>query len=152
MEEGKVSNTFGLILKGYTRTFYYDHQHRDTTKAFIWESEIMISPRSFFGRKPVGCSVVAMEQVEMLYLHYDDLTPFLEKNPRFAVVIKDMVRDFTPDVSKHTKLLQMTSAQDRYEHFIAARPDVVNRVPQKHIASYLGMTTETLSRIRSRIK
>lgn len=152
MEEGKVSNMFGLIIKGYARTYYYDHENRDSTKAFIWESEIIISPRSFFGRKPAGCSVVAMEQVELLYIRHEDLVPFLEENPRFASVIKDMARDFTPDVSRHTKLLQMTSARERYEHFIAKRPDVVNRVPMKHIASYLGMTTETLSRIRSKMK
>jgi CRP/FNR family transcriptional regulator, anaerobic regulatory protein len=152
MEEGKVSDMLGLILKGYARTYYYDHQNLDSTKAFIWESDIIISPSSFFGRKPAGCSVVAMEQVELLYAHYDDLMPFLEKNPRFEGVVKDLVRDLIPDVSNHTKLLQMTSARDRYEHFIATRPDVIKRVPQKHIASYLGMTTETLSRIRGRMK
>jgi CRP-like cAMP-binding protein len=152
MEEGKVSDMFSIILKGYARTYYYDHQGRDSTKAFIWERQIVISPRSFFGRKPAGCNVVAMEKVELLYARYDDLMLFLDENPRFEGIIKDLVRDLVPDVSNHTKLLQMTSAQERYQHFITNRPDVIKRVPQKHIASYLGMTTETLSRVRARMK
>lgn len=93
-----------------------------------------------------------MENMEVLYANYGDLMALAQKHPRFEALVKDLVSDNIPDIRGHTRLLQMVSAQDRYEHLIASRPDIVRRVPLKHIASYLGMSTETLSRVRSKVK
>jgi CRP/FNR family transcriptional regulator, anaerobic regulatory protein len=152
LEEAKVSDTVGLILKGYARTYYFDYCGRESTSHFDWEFDLLVSPSSFFGRRPAECNIIAMEEMHVLYIHYDDLMNLLEQHPRLEGIVKDLLRDNIPDVSQHTKLLQMVSAQDRYEQFIHSRPDIVMRVPQKHIASYLGMTTETLSRVRARMK
>lgn len=152
VQEGEVCDRIGLILKGYARTYYLDHQQRDMTYQFIWEFNILVSLRSFIGRRPAVCSIVAMENMEVLYANYGDLMALAQKHPRFEALVKDLVGDNIPDIRGHTRLLQMVSAQDRYEHLIASRPDIVRRVPLKHIASYLGMSTETLSRVRSKVK
>lgn len=152
VKEGEVCDRIGLILKGYARIYYLDHQQRDMTYHFFWEFNIIVSLRSFIGRKPAVCSVVAMENMEVLYVNYVDLMALIEKHPRLEGLVKDLVSDNIPDIRDHTRLLQMVSAQDRYEHLIASRPDIVRRVPLKHIASYLGMSTETLSRVRSKVK
>lgn len=152
MEEGQVCDKVGVIFRGCARTYYLDKHGRDLTHDFHWEFDILISPQSFFGRKPAVCNTVAMENMEVVYARHEDVMAFLNKHPRFETVVKDLIRDNIHDISDHKKLLQMVSAQERYEEFIASRNDIVQRVPLKHIATYLGMTTETLRRIRGRIK
>jgi CRP/FNR family transcriptional regulator, anaerobic regulatory protein len=152
VQEGEVCDRIGLILKGYARTYYLDHQQRDMTYEFVWEFNILVSLRSFIRRKPAVCSIVAMENMEVLYANYQDLMALAEKHPRFEALVKDLVSDNIPDIRRHTRLLQMISAQDRYEHLIATHPDIVKRVPLKHVASYLGISTETLSRVRGKKK
>ena len=152
VQEGEVCDRIGLILKGYARTYYLDHQNRDMTYQFIWEFNILVSLRSFIRRKPSVCSIVAMENLEVLYANYEDLMELAEKHPRLEGLVKELVSDNFPDLNAHTKLLQMVSAQDRYEYLVTSHPDIVKRVPLKHIASYLGMSTETLSRVRSKMK
>ena len=152
VQEGEVCDRIGLILKGYARIYYLDHQNREMTYHFFWEFDIIVSLRSFIGKKPAACSIVAMENMEVLYANYNELMALAQKHPRLEGLVKDLVSDNIPDLSSHTKLLQMVSAQERYEFLVSSRPDFVRRVPLKHIASFLGMSTETLSRVRSKMK
>jgi CRP-like cAMP-binding protein len=152
MEKGKVSDHMAFILNGYARTYYVDAAGKEMTTHFHWEYSLLVSPRSFFGRQPVDYYTIAMEKMDGLYVHHQDMIRFMKKHPRFESIIKDIFRDAIPDISDHVKLLQMVSAEERYEYFIRTQPDVIKRVPQKHIATYLGMTSETLSRVRAKIK
>jgi len=151
IEQNKVTDMLGLILKGYARGYYFDAKGRELTCHFDWEFDILLAPRSFFGQKPAEYNVIAMERLDLVYTTYGDLISFFKKHPRFEGIVKDLVRDNMPDINEHTKLLQMISAQERYEYFMATRPDIIKRVPQKHIATYLGMNTETLSRVRGKM-
>lgn len=150
IEQNKVPTQALFILKGYTRAYYIDDNGREHTSHFDWENDMVIPLRCFFRGKPAPYSQVAMEQLEVVYTTYDELHAFFKRHPRFETTIREMILDFLPDLSEHTKMLQMISAQERYEYFVATRPDIIKRVPQKYIASYLGMTTETLSRVRAK--
>jgi CRP-like cAMP-binding protein len=89
-----------------------------------------------------------MEPSELIFITRTDFNDFLHKHPRFEIVLRDIIKDNIPDLNEHTRLLQIVSAKERYNRLAMMRPDIIRRVQLKHIASYLGMSSETISRVR----
>lgn len=152
MEEGKVTHLMAFVLKGCARTYYIDENGTDKTINFHFENEMMVSLRSFFGQVPSACYTVSMEPMQLLTISHADFISYLQKFPRFEAILKDIIRDGVPDINDHVRLLQTVPAEDRYLKFIKMRPDILKRAQLKHIATYLGMNMETLSRIRAKIR
>ncbi len=88
---------------------------------------------------------------ELTGLHYDDLQFLYENFPEANIVGRKIYEKYYRDAEERAFIARLTEATSKYKHFIATKSQLLNRVPLKFIASYLGMTLETLSRIRSKL-
>ncbi len=102
-------------------------------------------------QKPSEIWIEAVEPCEVLVWERSDVVPLFEEHHQWLLFAKKMAeRLFYRKEQKEIELLKC-SAEERYRHFITDFPGLSQRVPQYHVASYLGITPESLSRIRSKL-
>jgi CRP-like cAMP-binding protein len=125
------------VLDGLLRSYTLDEKGKEHVFMFAPEGWIIadiISPE-----KPAELFIDAME---------DSVVSVREKNLEEEVDMHKLVKRMGV-LQKRIIMLMSASALERYEHFLETYPDIVQRVPQRHIASYLGITPEALSKIKS---
>jgi CRP-like cAMP-binding protein len=93
-----------------------------------------------------------MEDSKLLSFKYEHLLKLYEKYPAFNYVTRVLTERYYISSEERAYSMRMKTARERYELLLSSDPQIFQRVPLKHIASYLGMKPETLSRIRSRIR
>ena len=148
LKEGEVCNYLYFVQKGLLRSFY-DKEGQDITNWFLLENDLAISLLSFYRRQPSFETIETLEDSELLYIHYDDLMELYRKFPIFNVVGRVLTEEYYCRSEEKTIALRKQSATEKYADFMNQYPEIINRVPKKYIASYLGVTTETLSRIKA---
>lgn len=153
LKENEVSQNAYYIEKGIARA-WYNNDGRDVTFQFFMENTMFSSLESF--RKGVP-SMVALETIEPCIIWKIDKTTvdrILEKvdeDPQLRNKFMDTVFERTFDYMKHFFSFIKDSPQQRYLDLAKGKPEIIKRVPQHYIASYLGITTVHLSRIKSKI-
>jgi CRP-like cAMP-binding protein len=147
--EGKICQYVYFLERGCLRG-YYNLEGREITYWFAFENNFVTSLLSFVTRKPGMENIQLLEDCKLWAITYNDLQELYERhadisrlgrimNERYYVMLEERV------VSNHFK-----DAKERYDNLIANTPHILQRVPLGYVASYLGMTQETLSRIRSK--
>lgn len=147
--EGKTCQHVYFLEKGCLRG-YYNLDGREITYWFAFENNFVTSLLSFVTQKPGMENIQLLEDCKLWAVTHSDLQDLYEKhadintlgrvmNERYYVMLEERF------VSNHFK-----EARDRYENLITQSPHILQRVPLGYVASYLGMTQETLSRIRSK--
>lgn len=148
LKNGRI-NSFGSFLNSGLLHCYHIDNDRKITSWFLHEKKIAISGQSFFSQKPSIECIEALEPCELYYLKYDELQiaykTFLELN----YIIRVLVEKYYMLKEEHTYQLQARATKERFEWFTTTFPDLILRVPMRYIATFLGVTEETLSRIRN---
>lgn len=149
-KEGDYSKNAYLILKGCSRA-YYLKDGKDISDWFSFEHEFMAAIVSFFGDTPSPHYLEFLEDAVVLQFTKTDMDAISSKHHDFERFINKIVTETLLGLCQRLYTIQFTKAEDRYKQLLGIYPDIQNRVPLTHIASYLGITLETLSRIRSAI-
>jgi CRP/FNR family transcriptional regulator, anaerobic regulatory protein len=150
LRAGEVCNYVTFINKGFFR-IYHTVGDEERTANFAFDGNYVTDYSSFVSRLPSADNIVAMEDAEVLNLHYDDLQKAYEQYPvwqKFGRKVAEYIILFMAD--RNRSLLFLTPEQ-YYIKVMKDRPKVIANVPLKYIASYLGVTPEALSRIRKRM-
>ncbi|GGH26619.1 cyclic nucleotide-binding protein [Dyadobacter endophyticus] len=137
-----------FIEKGLIRT-YYLKDGKDITHLFFAENRFSVPLESIFYDRPSPYGWEALENSHIRIAQYKDLEPMFEKVPGFEKLIRLLLIDVIDVFSERLYAMQFQSAQDRYKALIEKHPDILLRAPLGHIASYLGITQQTLSVIRA---
>jgi CRP-like cAMP-binding protein len=150
LAEGQICKQVGFIVKGLIR-YYINHDGEEKTYAFGQESNFVCNYESFLSQMPSTKIIQALEDCEMLIISFDDLQIFyksINEGERFGrLVIEKVFIETLQDLSSfYTDL-----PENRYEKFLKEHSDLPQRISQYHIASYLGVKPQSLSRIRKRI-
>ncbi|MDP4212522.1 MAG: Crp/Fnr family transcriptional regulator [Bacteroidota bacterium] len=151
LKPGEFCMHYYYIHKGLLRAFIKEEKKEITT----WlnpENEITTSIRSMVRRQPSMEYIQALEDSELYALHFDDMEKMYSLFPEMNVLARKLLVEYYADSEERSYISRIPSAQKRYRHFIASRPELVNRIPLKYVASYLGITLETLSRLRGKKK
>jgi CRP-like cAMP-binding protein len=148
-KQGEIPKSVFFILKGAVRTYYTDEEGNEQTVNFILENQPFVPFESFAQQTPSALAMMAMENTDIIYIRRDGFFGFLETFPKYETVLRNIISQIVVLESEYSKLLRINPARGRYEVLCKSRPDIITRVPLKYIASYLGMTLETLSRIRA---
>lgn len=148
VRDGQICNKLYFIDKGLGRSFYLKEDGKEITQWFFIEGKIMSSVESFFQQIPslyylqmLEDSVVysiTRENIDMLFNKYHNME-------RFGRLLST---EMLTRVVNKLNALQFQTARERYTYMLTEFPNISNRVPLGYLASYLGMTQETLSRIR----
>jgi len=147
LQEGSISHYLYYVSKGAVRIFYHK-QDREVTEWLTLDSTFFFSIRSFFERTPSRLSIHLLEPSELFVLHHDDLMRFCEQHHEAEKLLRRMVTRSLILSQIRMESIQFETAQQRYQNLVARNPDIVQRVSLAHIASFLGITQETLSRVR----
>ncbi|WP_153797579.1 Crp/Fnr family transcriptional regulator [Foetidibacter luteolus] len=148
--EGKPAGEIYFITKGSFR-FYKIIDGIEVTTFFSFENQWTGAYTSYTNRTPAGITIEAMEDAEVLALHYDDLQQLYQKHrsaERFGRLMAEYLVSCLED-RMHSLLLK--TPEERYLKTLTDHSIYFERVPQHYIASYLGVAPESLSRIRKRV-
>lgn len=150
-EAGKVSQQVGFVLDGIVRVCYYNNKGEEITKYFIEENNLVVDLESFDNEIPSTAYVQATTDCKLLIFSRKDWKELLDTIiPWEAIVHKIISKALRQKVERRSPLVS-EDATTRYLMFLEIYPNVVNRVPLSYVASYLGITQSSLSRIRKNI-
>lgn len=148
-----VCNDLGLVVKGIFRIYYHDpNTEEDKNLFFFSENQFVVSFRSFISQTPCWYFIEAMEHSEIVIISYRDLNALYEANPNWGKFGRLLAELFFAYAQSRTEEFMFFSHEQRYLRLLEEHPNIVDRIPAYHIASFLGITNPSLSRIRKRIK
>lgn len=146
--QGQICKHLGFIVKGYVR-LYFLKDGEEITKDFNFENSFCGSYASFSLCQPSRFNIVAMEKVNLYTIGREDLFRLFDKYPSLQKLGRlSMEYMFIRKEMREASFL-LDSAEQRYCELLTLYPGIQQRVPLKYLASYLGITAETLSRIRA---
>lgn len=149
LAEGKISKTMFFIEKGCLRT-RVNNDGKEITTQFFFEGDSVSSIESFRTNQPSLYSIESIEPCILKTISQTDFQDIIENTPELRKVLEEHLfkRLFQTQQLFYTYL--KNNPQKRYEELIEQHPHIIQRVPQHYIASYLGITSVSLSRIRNR--
>jgi CRP-like cAMP-binding protein len=150
LKAGEVCRYVYFIKKGAVRGFIKEN-HRDITTWITAENEMVTSISGLDSDEPAIQNMQTIEDCEMLAITYADLKELYIKHPEFNVVSRKLLQQYYRDAEGRAFIARLTNAENKYKYFLATYSHLVNRIPLKYIASFLGITLETLSRIRKKM-
>lgn len=146
-DQNKTSNKIYFVEKGIARTFYYK-DGRDITHWIAVENDFVGSMSSFFMRKPSNKIVETVEKCILWEFEHKKLENLIASNPEFEKIVRLFAYYGLSQLEERFDNLHFYSAKERLEILFEKQPEILKRAPLGMIASYLGITQETLSRIR----
>ena len=147
IEQGKICKQIAFIQSGIFRT-YYLKDGLEITTCFCRENALTTSYKSLITQQPSELSMQAIEETEILVIDYKDLQILYGKHLFWQQVGRLVAEKEFITVENYTRFLNDQTAKQRYLHILTYENDILQRVPLIHLASYLQIAPETLSRIR----
>lgn len=149
LKPGEYCNEYYFIHKGILRSFI-KYGRKEIT---IWinpEGEITTAIRSMSGPKISGEYIQVIEDAELVVIPYESMAELYERFPEMNQVGRMLLEQYYSASEERVFIARIPNAAARYQHFLQSRPELLNRVPLTYVASYLGITLETLSRLRAK--
>lgn len=150
-EPGRNPARAFYVKKGLLRSYKIDNNGKSHILMFAPEGWIISDIESHILSTPSELYIDALEDSEVIKIKKFDLTFFSQVEKNNNQLIEKLVRRIAV-LQKRVVLLMSSPAKQRYEHFLSTYPQLTNRIPLKMIASYLGITPEALSNIRSKMR
>ena len=146
--EGDISRKIYVIDKGCVRS-WFSHEGKEISFQFFFEGDVVYSPESFRKNIPSQFSIETIEPVSLRWLSQKDMDLICED----LLLYKEMIEraaEKQAEFMRHFFSYLKNTPQERYGLLLKQNPEIIKRVPLQHIASYLGITPVSLSRIRNR--
>ena len=149
LKEGEYVRQIGFVVKGILREFLLKND-KEVTKWISTSGHFAVDLSAFLFNQKSKVSYQALEDVEVITLSKSNYDRISEEVPRWAALEKAFLTKCFATLEERVITHLSMSAEERYVHFFAINPDLFNRVPLIYLASMLGMTPETMSRIRKK--
>ena len=150
LREGDICKDIYWVAKGLVRQFYYKND-KELTEYMAIEDNIVMSIESLFKEQPSTQQIVALEPTILFALPKKDLEHEAVRNVNIQMLYRKILEESLIISQVHADMLRFESAQERYSKLVKRSPQLVLRAPLVYIASYLQMTPETLSRVRTSV-
>ena len=151
LKEGKICNDYFFLERGCMRAYTFDSKGAEVTTWFAYSNQVVFEVASFFQRKPSKENIQALTDCLGWYCNFDQLQTLFHTSPEFREFGRMiLVRNMVALKEKMLSMINLT-AEERYESLIQSEQEIFQYASLKHIASYLGITDTSLSRIRKEI-
>jgi CRP-like cAMP-binding protein len=151
LRSGQVEQYVYFIISGVSRLFF-EKESREICVDFGFEGQLISSYLSFLTREPSQINIQALTPMLLLRLHHrhvQELFGASKENERFGRAIAERI--YVAKLKREMMLLSLT-AEEKYRYLLNKHPSIIQQVPVKDIASYLGIHSESLSRIRKQVR
>ena len=148
LREGDICENIYWVAKGLVRQFYYKND-KELTEYMATEDNIVMSIESLFKEQPSSQQIMALEPTILFALPKKELEHEAVRNVNIQMLYRKILEESLIISQVHADMLRFESAQERYAKLVKRSPQLVLRAPLVYIASYLQMTPETLSRVRT---
>ena len=145
---GHTCKTIYFINKGVARIYYFK-DGIDITESFSFENNIIARVESLFTGKPSRKAIQVLEDSEVVAINANQLFKLYDTYPEIERLFRKIFEVAYVETVNRIEGIQFHSAEERYKTLLNEAPNVLMRVPLKYVASYLGITQVSLSRIRS---
>lgn len=151
LETGSICKYMYFVNKGCLRVYFMDEHGRESTRFLIPEGRFGTSFPSFILQEPSRVYLQSIEPSDVLYISYPDFRALPDISPAWEkLYLANLERDYIDSIKRIESLITI-GAKERYAQLVKEHPDIVNRLPSKIIANYLGISQETLSRLKSKM-
>ena len=150
LSEGDTCQHIYWIVKGLVRQYYFKNG-KELTEYMATENTIMMSIESLFKEKPSMQIMQALEPTIIYAMPRNELEAVAMRSVNIQILYRKILEESLIISQQHADMLRFESAQDRYQKLVKSSPQLVLRAPLVYIASYLQMTPETLSRVRTAV-
>ncbi|HZY79228.1 MAG TPA: Crp/Fnr family transcriptional regulator [Cyclobacteriaceae bacterium] len=147
--EGKICDHVYFLEKGCLRG-YYNLDGKEVSYWFALENNFVTSFYSFISRHPCVENIQAVEDCVMWGISHKQLQSLYDKSPGIERLGRVMIERYYMMLEERFARNHFKEARERYDNLMTHSPEILQRIPLRYIASYLGITQETLSRIRSK--
>jgi CRP-like cAMP-binding protein len=151
LKNGQIANEYFCLEKGLVRSYVIDYQGNDITTAFFSNSEIVIDVVSLFQRTPARENLQALTECEVWKIDFDKFQYLFQSIEGFSEWGRNWMTQTLFQLKQRSIEMLTDTAKDRYLALQAKKPQIIQFTPLKHIASYLGITDTSLSRIRKEL-
>lgn len=149
IEEGKVCRQLYFLEKGSIRGFY-NIDGKDISQWFGFENDFVTSFSSFITRKPSREFIQVVEDSTLWCISRQQLDEMLQQYPALERLVRQVYEQYYIRLEERYSNAHFKTATERYDDLLLNSPHIISRMPLGYIASYLGISAETLSRIRKK--
>ncbi|SDG13290.1 Crp/Fnr family transcriptional regulator [Epilithonimonas hungarica] len=150
-KQGDVCNLKIFVAKGLLRTYSTSEDGNEHILQFVNEMSWTTDPESFYNSTPSKLNIEAMEASEIFTFNLEDFAELREQIPELNIFVENILTRKSMEIHRRLLMNISSSPEEKYLDFINTYPDIFNRVPLHMVASYLGLSRETLSRVRRNI-
>ncbi len=149
LREGKIADEYLLLEKGYMRAFAYDLAGTEITTDFYRPGQMVFEVASFFNRTRSKENIQALTDCEGWVITYKQLNDLFHSLPEFREFGRSVLVKGFADLKNRMLATITETAEERYATLLKTNPEIFQHAPLKYIATYLGITDTSLSRIRA---
>ena len=148
---GSSADSFSIIHSGLVRYYYLSPEGKEWNKAFYTQGDPVVAASAYLTQTPATFTITALEDTELLTLTRPQVEQLLQQHPRFNDLLNQLItRAFIRNEQREAMLLTR-NAEQRYLWLRENEPQLLERIPQFHLASYLGIEAVSLSRIKHKL-
>lgn len=152
VRQGELKQVGFVVLKGLVRTYVLDSRSEEITILLAMEGDTTGAYACILLGEPSTENIQAMEDSLLIVMDISKYDRLFQKNLRFLRLQNTMLKSHLARAAERIHFFSVNSPEERVTKFCEQYPRLLQRVPQKYLASYLGMTTVSFSRIKSRIR
>lgn len=148
LERGQVSNDYYVLESGLVRSYLFDYEQREITTGFSGIGDVVIEVASIFQRVPTEDNIQCLTDCVLWKIEFDRFQELFHRIPAFREWGRNwMAYELYRSKIRATEMITLPASR-RYQQLLERHPQVLQSAPLKHIASFLGVTDTSLSRIR----
>ena len=152
LQEGDIARHAAFVEKGALRAYSVDERGAEHIIQFAFEGWTISDMYSFMTGNPATYNIDALEDSELVLISTNAQEEILKQIPEYEAYIRLQITGAYMAMQKRITSMLSLSLEERYVNLTRLYPNLIQRVPQRMIASYMGLTPETLSRVRRKIK
>lgn len=151
VQQGTICRQLAFVNQGSLRTFYLNHKAEEITACFRTKNSFVSSYKSFILQEPSVLSVKALEKTELVVIHYEALQELYLTSITWQSIGRILAERAYITMEDYASVLNNESAKEKYLRLLREQGEILQKANVEHIATYLGVTRRTLSRIRQEI-